>query len=127
MCWKFRRLTWANALRFPAPIAGSRSSSMSDSARPTAFDRFEVVAALLLAVATVATAWSRYQATRWAGETTKAAAAANGARIAASRSADLANSQQEVDVATFTQWVNAYARNETTLADFYFARFRAEF
>jgi hypothetical protein len=30
-------------------------------------------------------------------------------------------------VATFTQWVNAYAQEQTTLADFYFARFRAEF
>jgi hypothetical protein len=49
------------------------------------------------------------------------------ARIAASRASDLANSQTEIDVATFTQWVNAYARNESTLADFYFARFRPEF
>jgi hypothetical protein len=30
-------------------------------------------------------------------------------------------------VATFTQWVNAYAQEQTTLADFYFARFRPEF
>jgi hypothetical protein len=30
-------------------------------------------------------------------------------------------------VATFTQWANAYARKETVLADFYFARFRPEF
>jgi len=28
---------------------------------------------------------------------------------------------------TFTQWVDAYARDETELVDFYFARFRAEF
>jgi hypothetical protein len=30
-------------------------------------------------------------------------------------------------VATFTQWVNAYVREESELADFYYARFRAEF
>jgi hypothetical protein len=30
-------------------------------------------------------------------------------------------------VATFTQWVDAYARNETQLADFYRQRFRPEF
>ena len=30
-------------------------------------------------------------------------------------------------MATFTQWVNAYAQEQTTLADFYFARFRPEF
>ena len=33
----------------------------------------------------------------------------------------------QVDIATFTQWVDAYARAETTLADFYFKRFREEF
>ena len=37
------------------------------------------------------------------------------------------DAQTQIDVATFTQWVDAYAREETLLADFYFARFRAEF
>ena len=82
---------------------------------------------MLLALATVATAWSGYQATRWAGETTKATSATNGARIAASRASDLANSQTQIDVATFTQWVDAYAQKQTELADFYYARFRDEF
>ena len=39
----------------------------------------------------------------------------------------LANTQTEIDVATFTQWVNAYAQKQTELADFYFKRFRKEF
>ena len=30
-------------------------------------------------------------------------------------------------MATFTQWVNAYALKQTELADFYFKRFRTEF
>ena len=30
-------------------------------------------------------------------------------------------------MATFTQWVNAYAQKQTQLADFYFKRFRKEF
>ena len=30
-------------------------------------------------------------------------------------------------MATFTQWVDAYARNESELRDFYFRRFRSEF
>src|SRR5207344_48155 len=33
----------------------------------------------------------------------------------------------QVDVATFTQWVDAYAHKETVLTDFYFKRFRKEF
>ena len=43
------------------------------------------------------------------------------------KAAALGNAQTQVDVATFTQWVDAYALERTQLADFYFARFRTEF
>ena len=89
--------------------------------------RIELVATVLLAIATVATAWSGYQSTRWNGEQAKAAARASALRIGSTKAAALANSQTEIDVATFTQWVNAYAQNQKVLADFYFARFRHEF
>jgi TRAP-type C4-dicarboxylate transport system permease small subunit len=87
----------------------------------------EVTATVLLALAAVATAWSSYQASRWNGEQSKASAAANKTRIEAARAAGLANAQAEIDVATFTQWVNAYAHRESRLADFYLQRFRPEF
>jgi hypothetical protein len=87
----------------------------------------ELVAALLLALATVATAWSGYQSTRWNGEQSKAAARANALRIDSAKAAGLANTQTEVDVASFTQWINAYAQKQTRLTDFYFKRFREEF
>src|SRR5436190_4205397 len=90
-------------------------------------DRLEFMATVLLSVATVATAWSGYQSTRWNGEQSKAAARANAMRINSTKAAALANSQTEIDVATLTQWVNAYAQNQTELADFYFKRFRKEF
>lgn len=90
-------------------------------------DAVDVLATVLLAVATVATAWSGYQASRWNGEQAKAGARANAARIESTRSSGLANTQTQIDVATFTEWVDAYARKETKLADFYFDRFRAEF
>ena len=97
---------------------------MSDAPR---IDRLEILAAVLLALAAVGTAWSSYQASRWNGEQAKAFSRANAARIEASRAAGLADSQTQVDVATFTQWVDAYALDEKQLADFYFRRFRAEF
>jgi Domain of unknown function (DUF4337) len=87
----------------------------------------ELVAAVLLALATVATAWSGYQASRWNGEQAKAFSRGNAARIESTRAAALANAQTQIDVATFTQWVDAYAQEQTELADFYFARFRPEF
>ena len=48
-------------------------------------------------------------------------------RIDSAKAAGLANTQTEIDVATFTQWINAYAQRQTRLADFYFDRFRKEF
>jgi hypothetical protein len=90
-------------------------------------DWVEIAATVLLALAAVATAWSSYQAARWNGEQAKVASAVNQARIEAARASDLANAQQQVDVQTFSQWVDAYARKEPRLAAFYFKRFRAEF
>jgi hypothetical protein len=90
-------------------------------------DRVELVSTVLLACAAVATAWSSYQASRWNGEQATAASRTNAIRIEAARAQGLAEAQTQVDVATFTQWVDAYAREETELADFYFQRFRAEF
>jgi hypothetical protein len=84
-------------------------------------------ATVLLALAAVATAWSSYQEARWNGERAKMSSAANKARIDAARASDLASAQQEVDVATFSQWIDAYARKEARLAAFYFKRFRVEF
>jgi hypothetical protein len=87
----------------------------------------ELAATVLLAIATVATAWSGYQSTRWNGDQSKAAARANALRIDSAKAAALANSQTEVDVATFTQWVNAYVQDQRQLTSFYFKRFRKEF
>lgn len=89
--------------------------------------RFELVATVLLALATVATAWSGYQASRWNGEQAKAFSRASATRIESAKVDALANAQSQVDVLTFTQWVDAYATDEDELADFYFRRFREEF
>ena len=90
-------------------------------------DWVEIAATVLLAIAAVATAWSSYQATRWNGEQAKTSGSVNKTRIEAARAADLSNAQKQVDVATFMQWVDAYARGETELVNFYRARFRDEF
>ena len=49
------------------------------------------------------------------------------ARLESTRASELANSQAQIDVAVFTQWVDAYASGKTQLRDFYFRRFRPEF
>jgi hypothetical protein len=104
-----------------------RRGAAALSAAEARGDRLEVVATVLLALATVATAWSGYQASRWNGEQAKAFSRGNAARIESTRASSRADAQTQIDVATFTAWADAYARKETLLADFYFARFRAEF
>jgi hypothetical protein len=89
--------------------------------------RLEVASTVLLALAAVATAWCSYQATRWNGQQVKASSQTNGLRIEAARAQGRAQALTQVDVATFTEWVDAYAHRETRLAEFYFRRFRSEF
>ena len=51
----------------------------------------------------------------------------NAIRLDAARAQGLAEAQTQIDVATFIQWVDAYAQDETELTTFYFKRFRDEF
>ena len=95
--------------------------------RSTADRRIDAIAAVLLAVAAVATAWSSYQASRWTGEQAKAFAAASAARVESTRSSNLANAQTQIDVAVFVQWVDARLQGKADLVAFYEQRFRAEF
>jgi hypothetical protein len=106
--------------------AGDRRPAGPGGAGP-APSRVEVLATVLLALAAVATAWSGYQASQWHGEQAVAFSHANAARVESTRASTLANTQTEIDVATFTQWVDAYARHQTRLAEFYRRRFRPEF
>ena len=98
---------------------------MSDGEDPGR--RLELLATILLAAATVATAWSGYQASRWNGEQAKAFSRAGALRIESAKAESLANTQTEVDVATFSSWIDALAHGETKLAEFYARRFRPEF
>lgn len=105
----------------------SRGTALSSPSAEERTEPLEIAAAVLLALATVATAWSGYQASRWTGEQAKAFSRANAARIESTRASALANSQTQIDVATFIQWVDAYAQEQTELTDFYLKRFRPEF
>ena len=98
---------------------------MSDASRDER--RLEILAAILLALATVATAWAAYQSRQWTGEQSQAYSRATAARIGENRFSGLASRQVQIDVATFIQWVNARQEDRMQLADFYRARFRDEF
>ena len=88
---------------------------------------FDLAATVLLALAAIATAWASYQSSVWRGNQASAQSASIAARVESTRQAAVANRQVQIDVALFTQWVDAYARGEDELTDFYRKRFRDEF
>lgn len=89
--------------------------------------RLEIIAGILLALATVAIAWSGYQATRWSGEQADAYARGNAARTESAKAASRAESLNAIDLALFTEWIDATAGGDSRKAAFYRQRFRPEF
>ena len=111
-----------------ASRGGVTRESYADPVEANRSERWlELISTVLLALATVATAWAAYQSRQWTGEQAQGYSHATATRIAENRTAALANRQVQIDVATFIQWVDAHARHDTSLADFYRARFRDEF
>jgi hypothetical protein len=113
--------------RAPGVTAVAPESGADEPGRKPKHDPVEIVATVLLSLAAVATAWSGYQASRWHGEQAKATSKTTAVEINAARAQGLAEAETEVDVAVFTQWVNADVGGDVPLADFYRQRFRDEF
>jgi hypothetical protein len=89
--------------------------------------RVETLATVLLAVAAVATAWSTYQSAVWRGAQASHTRESTAARIQSASASGRAGQLTQIDVATFTEWLDADVAGNTELADFYRERFRAEF
>jgi uncharacterized membrane protein len=89
--------------------------------------RLERVSTILLALATLATAWAAYQSRQWTGAQAQGTSRATADPLAENRVSALANRQVQIDVATFTQWLDAHATRDDRLARFYRERFRGEF
>jgi hypothetical protein len=100
---------------------------VSDDATSSRAHWIDVLSTVLLALAAVATAWATYQAAHWRSEQGAAANRGIAARVEANRAAGVANRQIQVDVTTFTQWVDAFSNGDARLTAFYFRRFRPEF
>lgn len=88
----------------------------------------EVLAVVLLAVATLGSAWCGYQATRWNGEEADFARQATDARVEASRQFGLATQKVAYDATMVAQYAQAYADgNEKLIAFYRTALIRPEF
>ena len=111
------------------PKGAGQKTGMIDL--PHRWDRFEplaeILAILILATATLATAWSGYQSARWGGVQAADYSRAGATRVESSRASSIAGQQMQIDIGLFTNWINAYASDNQELTDFYRARFRSEF
>ena len=95
--------------------AGSKNSGGSRS-RPGRL--IEIVTVVLLAVATVGSAWSAYQVSKWNGVETDEARASAVLRIESSREYALATQKVSYDAATVAQYASAVADENQELQDF---------
>jgi hypothetical protein len=87
----------------------------------------ELVATIILAAATVGTAWSGYQATRWSGVQAGDYVTASGLRVESAKAATTAGQDRLFDSQVFSQWLNADQTGNAALAALYERRFRPEF
>jgi hypothetical protein len=108
--------------------AQGNASGAGGLSRAGLLDRWtEILSAILLGLVTIATAWSGYQSARWGGVQSTKYSEASALRVESTRASTLAGQQTQIDVALFSNWLNAYADENQLLEEFYRERFRAEF
>jgi hypothetical protein len=89
--------------------------------------RVEMVAAVVLSIATIVTAWSAYQATRWSGEQAASYVTASARRTESVRASSRADTLASIDIAIYLDWLDATQVGDTELAEDLEARMRDEF
>jgi hypothetical protein len=107
-------------------------------------DRVELVATIVLAVATILTAWSGFESGKWGGEQSVNFSEAGAARTESTRADTLAGQLTQIDVAMYIDWVTALSNElaegtiaaadlnpftpvKGTVSGFLYNRFREEF
>lgn len=95
------------------------SASNSNDQIPWLFRHTEIVAAILLAIATVATAWCAYQSSRWNGEQATSFAEAATIRSESNREFNLAIQLQIIDTELFSLWEQAHRAGDDALVEYY--------
>lgn len=107
-------------------------------------DRIELIATVVLAIATILTAWSAFQSGKWGGTQAINFSEAGAARTESTRFDTRAGQLAQIDVAMYIDWVSAlvddiesgaipdlaagtYEPTRGTLSGFLYLRFRDEF
>lgn len=83
----------------------------------------ELASTILLALATIATAWSGYQSARWSGREHDHNAAAEQAIVMTAKYANLAEQKLSLQATLFAQWAGALSGGNKAFAEFFQQRF----
>jgi hypothetical protein len=111
----------------PDPNEGKTSNPASDKKQKKSLAQWvEIISAVLISLATVASAWCAYQSALWGGEEAISYNAAGAARTESVRYSNQALQLVTIDVNMFTEFVAAYSNEDEFLFDFLMARFRPE-
>ncbi|SHJ57281.1 hypothetical protein SAMN02745244_02797 [Tessaracoccus bendigoensis DSM 12906] len=78
--------------------------------------RWDLLAALILSLATLASAWCGFQASSWSKVYSSETRKANHERFEAARQSDIADRQLTSDLLIFTSWLQADVAGETAVA-----------
>jgi hypothetical protein len=98
----------------------SKTSKNAAAESKTARDRtIEIIAVLMLGVATVGSAWCGYQATRWNGEQARLTHVSTDSRVEASRLFSLATQTVAYDTNMVSQYAQAVVAKNDKLKAFY--------
>lgn len=120
----------------PPPAAGAkplfriwrRPIATAEDIRDRRFRKWaELGATIVLAVATLASAWAGYEAGKWNGVQTALNVRATMLRIESSQITAKSHENILVDLQLFTSWANATGNGDSQLAEFYRSRLRDEF
>jgi hypothetical protein len=87
----------------------------------------ESIAVVIMAVASVASAWCGYQAGRWNGEQFRAYEESSQLRVVAARAEARTEELRTEDFLLYSNFLNAEADGDTALAERYRTRFRPPF
>lgn len=106
-------------------------------------ERAELISTIIIAIAAILVAWTAFQAGKWGGVQAVSFSEAGAARTESTRFDTAAGQQTQIDIALFTQWIDAiydetergvaviddgvYVEIDGTRSNFLFDRMRAEF
>ncbi|MGC5259197.1 hypothetical protein ACPXCG_22880 [Gordonia sp. DT218] len=87
----------------------------------------ETVAVVVLSVTAILTAWSGFEASKWGGAMSISFSQASSARIEAARDAGAVNAAKQIDLSSFSLYVQAVAEKDVALEKFVEERFTDRF